>query len=63
MNNDGDITLGDAVLLYAYVRGKTDLTADQLSRCDLNNDGTVSLGDAVLLYAYVRGKITSFTQN
>ena len=63
VNNDGDITLGDAVLLYAYVRGKTDLTADQLSRCDLNNDGTVSLGDAVLLYAYVRGKITSFTQN
>ena len=63
VNNDGEITLGDAVLLYAYVRGKTDLTADQLSRCDLNNDGTVSLGDAVLLYAYVRGKITSFTQN
>ena len=57
---DGKVSLGDAVLMYAYVRGKTKLSAEQLSCCDLNDDGGVTLGDAVLLYAYVRGKITEF---
>lgn len=60
VNMDGKVSLGDAVLLYAYVRGKTKLSAEQLSCCDLNDDGGVTLGDAVLLYAYVRGKITEF---
>ena len=61
VNQDGSITLGDAVLLYAYVRGKTTLAQNQLRLSDLNGDGAVTLGDAVLLYAYVRGKITSFS--
>ena len=60
VNMDGKVSLGDAVLLYAYVRGKTKLSAEQLSCCDLNDDSGVTLGDAVLLYAYVRGKITEF---
>ena len=60
VNQDGTITLGDAVLLYAYIRGKTTLNQEQLHMCDLNGDGNVTLGDAVLLYAYIRGKITSF---
>ena len=39
VNMDGKVSLGDAVLLYAYVRGKTKLSAEQLSCCDLNDDG------------------------
>ena len=60
VNGDGKISAKDAALLYAYVNGRTTLTAEQLSRCDVSGDGKVTAKDAALIYSYVNGRITVF---
>ncbi len=56
-NNDGKVTITDAVMFYYHVNGKTPLK--DASSADLNGDGKINISDAVKLYYFVNGKIES----
>jgi len=60
VNGDGKINTGDAALVYAYIKGKSTLTEDQLKAADVNGDGKINTGDAALIYAYIKGKVKAF---
>lgn len=57
VNEDGEISLADAVLLTQYCNGLRTLTEAQLAAADLNGDGEVNMDDAALLIRYVNGLI------
>ena len=59
INDDGDLDIGDANLLYMYIRGRVTLTVDALLAADVNSDGEVDIGDVNMLYMFIRGKILS----
>ena len=60
VNGDGVVNNLDAVLVYAYHNGKSELTEEQLAAADVNGDGRVNNLDASMIYAYHSGKITQF---
>ncbi|HHH42566.1 MAG TPA: hypothetical protein ENK49_00365, partial [Gammaproteobacteria bacterium] len=49
LNHDGDINLGDLLLLYQYVLGLRTVDADALTHGDLNFDGQLNAADLLLL--------------
>ncbi|WP_243640704.1 RHS repeat-associated core domain-containing protein [Thiogranum longum] len=49
LNHDGQVNLGDLVLLYQYVLGTRAITPDALSHGDMNRDGLLNTPDVLLL--------------
>ena len=60
MNGDGEVTSTDAGIVILYLKGKTELTAEQLLAADVNGDGQVTSSDAGNIILYCKGKISSF---
>ncbi len=55
INGDGDVKIGDALLLQKYLLGDQKFTADQFRRADLDGDGRVNGFDMVLLRQILLG--------
>ena len=60
VNNDGNITASDYVLIKNHIMGSTSLNDTAKSAADVNRDGTISASDYVLVKNYIMGMITSF---
>ncbi len=45
VNLDGEITLGDGILLNRYLLGEVDLNSQQLASAESSDDVVVNLGD------------------
>ncbi len=58
VNNNGDITVADAILVMKYCVGEVALDTAQMVRADANKSGSVTIADAVLILGYSIGKIT-----
>lgn len=56
VNNDGEITASDRVLLARYVAGWQNITIRE-DRADINKDGEISSADRVILARYIAGWI------
>jgi len=55
INLDGEIDIGDSLMVLHYVNGTNDLTNEELSRADVNNDGFINMVDAHLIQAFEAG--------
>jgi hypothetical protein len=55
VDEDGDVTEADAMLILEYVVGNILLTSDQLFLADVNRDGEVTPEDAMVILQYVYG--------
>lgn len=60
VNGDGEVTSTDAGIVILYLKGKTELAAEQLLAADVNGDGQVTSSDAGNIILYCKGKISSF---
>ena len=60
VNNDGEVTMGDVVLIQLSVAKLTELTPFQIAVADVNRDDKVSMEDAVLIQRYIAQLIYSF---
>ena len=60
VNNDGNITASDYVLIKNNIMGTTTLNDKAKSAADVNKDGSISASDYVLVKNYIMGVITSF---
>lgn len=47
VNNDGEVNVGDAILILRYEAGYTDFTIDQIEAGDINRDSRTDIGDAI----------------
>ena len=54
INNDGDCTSDDIIILKNHLIQKETLTGNQISIADINNDGKISLSDLSLIKAIVK---------
>ena len=54
VNNDGEVNIGDIILIRRYVVGFVDSHA-VISQGDVNKDGDVNIGDIILVRRYVVG--------
>lgn len=57
LTGDGDIAMGDVVMLARAVAGKITLTDEQKIAADVTGDGDFAMGDVVKLARYVAGDI------
>ena len=60
VNNDGNITASDYVLIKNHIMGTTTLNDNAKGAADVNKDGNISASDYVLVKNYIMGVITSF---
>ena len=60
VNNDGNITASDYVLIKNHIMGNSSLHDTAKSAADVNRDGSISASDYVLVKNYIMGIITSF---
>lgn len=56
MNDDGMVTIDDAVVLLSLVRGDHAASPDQLQR-DPDGDGTMSIDDAIMILEDVAARL------
>lgn len=56
-NNDGQVDIEDAMMVFYHVAKKSLLTDDQASRCDVTKDGNIDIEDAMNIFYYVAKKI------
>lgn len=60
VDNDGKITITDALLIFKHKSGEKTLSADGQKAADTNKNGTVDISDALLIFKYKSGEIASF---
>ncbi len=60
VNNDGNITASDYVLIKNYIMGTTTFNDTAKSAADVNRDGNISASDYVLVKNYIMGVINAF---
>ncbi|MEE0060884.1 MAG: dockerin type I domain-containing protein [Acutalibacteraceae bacterium] len=60
VNNNGEVTVTDAIIVMKYCVGETTLDSAQFARADVNKSGTVTVADAVKILGYSIGAITEF---
>ncbi|MFA5146248.1 MAG: S8 family serine peptidase [Candidatus Omnitrophota bacterium] len=60
VNDDGQVTPGDALLVYKYWYGQITLTPKQLARADVNRDLYVTFVDANEIYNHYMGRPSCF---
>lgn len=56
-NNDGQVDIEDAMMVFYHVAKKSLLTDDEASRCDVTKDGNIDIEDAMNIFYYVAKKI------
>lgn len=56
-NNDGQVDIADAMMVFYHVAKKSLLTDDEASRCDVTKDGNIDIEDAMNIFYYVAKKI------
>lgn len=54
INSDGQVTKEDAMLIFQYKSGETDLTDAQIKVADVDNDGELTLSDALTITKYIQ---------
>ena len=55
IDGDGAVIVKDISKLAAHIKGKKELTGDELVRADVNGDGEVNVKDLSLVAAHVKG--------
>lgn len=60
VNNNGEVTVADAILVMKHCVGQVTLDDAQLVRADVNKSGTATVADAVKILGYSIGAITEF---
>lgn len=55
INDDGEVTVADAVMLQSYLLGKESLSEEQVSAADLDRDQKVTVFDFVLMKKKISG--------
>jgi len=60
VDEDGNVTLHDAVLVLQYVVGIENLSPSQLKAADVTGNGTITAFDAALILQYTVGLIIQF---
>lgn len=60
INGDGKVTSTDAGMLILYLKGRINISEEQLTAADVNGDGRVTSSDAGTTILYCKGKISSF---
>jgi Dockerin type I repeat. len=60
LDNDGEITSADAVLLMRSLATLAELTDEQHTAADLDGDGYITSADAVMMARYLAGLVYSF---
>ena len=59
VNNDGNITASDYVLIKNYIMGTMTLSEEAKRAADVNGDGNITASDYVLIKNYIMGLLTS----
>jgi hypothetical protein len=54
VDSDGEVDLGDVVLLTRYLAGGWNVTVDE-TVADVNKDGKIDLKDVILIRRYLAG--------
>ena len=57
VNGNGIIEIQDAIFIFKYLAGKTELTAPEFIAADLDLDGAVTIQDAIIIFKYLAGKV------
>ena len=60
VDQDGEVTVADALLALRCAMGVAELTEEQLAQMDVNGDGVYDLVDATLILRYAMGVIEEF---
>jgi len=63
INNDGAVTVSDAILVYSIASSGSNFTRKQKLAADVNLDQIYDQNDANLILAYIAQNITSFFDN
>lgn len=58
VNNDGKVTIMDAVLIRSYLVGEIDLIGEMKQRADVNRDGNITIIDALRIRLYLVNQAT-----
>ena len=57
VDQDGSITVADALIAMRYAMGLTDLTPEQLELAEMDGDGTVTISDALIIMRMAMGLV------
>lgn len=60
LSGDGEVSVGDVILLLRSIAHSVTLTPEQIAAADVNGDGAVNVVDAVLIMRFCVGLIDSF---
>ncbi len=58
VNNDGDVTIMDALLIRKYLVGEVELTPAMKANADVNGDGNITIIDALRIRLFLVGQAT-----
>ena len=58
INDDKEVNISDAIIIFRSLAGKTELTPEQELSADIDKDGTVAIQDAIYIFRYLADKIT-----
>ena len=58
VNDDGEITIKDAIEIFRFLAGKTEFSDNKLLSADIDGDGEVTIKDAIQIFRYLADKIT-----
>lgn len=61
-NNDGNVTIGDAVAISAWLSGGSSFSAVQLAKADVNGDGLVTGADVDLVLELINAGVPNVVQ-
>ena len=56
-NNDS-ISISDAIVIFRYLAGKTELEGEDFWAADIDDDKKVTIQDAIYIFRYLAGKLT-----
>lgn len=59
VNNDGAVTVADAVLLHKYLVGMVDLNLEQVANSDVTYDGRITTADVTVIMQHLSGHFTA----
>ncbi len=63
LDNSTDVEMTDIIKIYRYMKGRINLTQEQVAAADIINDGQIGLNDVIKLYLYYKNKINELEAN
>lgn len=63
LDNSTDVAMADIIKVYRYMKGRINLTQEQVAAADIINDGQIELNDVIRLYLYYKNKINELEGN